>query len=74
MVLPAQAVPRSYKEDKRGSQVSSVRESVKKRVRWNRAAIQRGHERGSRRISNVRSRYHGKARKDLERAVVIFKV
>jgi hypothetical protein len=44
-VSSAQAVPRSYKEDNGGNQVSSVWESVKKRVSWKEAGIQRGLER-----------------------------
>jgi hypothetical protein len=63
-VLSAQAVPRSYKEDNWGNQVSSVRESVKKRVSWKKAAIQRGIQRGSRRISTVRSHYQGAVGED----------
>jgi hypothetical protein len=38
-------VPRSYKEDNWGYQVSYVWESVKKRDSWKGAAIQRGLER-----------------------------
>jgi hypothetical protein len=37
-------VPRSFKEDNWGKQVSSVLESVKKSVSWKVAAIQRGLE------------------------------
>jgi hypothetical protein len=35
-VLPTRAVPRSYKEDNWGNQVSSVRAAVKKRDSWKR--------------------------------------
>jgi hypothetical protein len=42
------------------NQVSSVRESVKKTGSWKGAAIQRRLERGSCRISTVRSRYQGR--------------
>jgi hypothetical protein len=41
-VLSTQAVPRSYKEDNWGNQVSSVWESVKKRGSWKGATIRRG--------------------------------
>jgi hypothetical protein len=41
------SVQRSYKEDNRGNQVSSVREAVKKRDSWKGATIQRGLERES---------------------------
>jgi hypothetical protein len=39
-VFSTRFVPRSYKEDSWGNQVSSVRESVKKRVSWKGGAIQ----------------------------------
>jgi hypothetical protein len=39
------AVLRSYKEDNWGNQVSSAWESVKKRVNWKEATIQRELER-----------------------------
>jgi hypothetical protein len=60
-VLYARAVPRSYKEDSGGNQVSTVREysSVGREL-----AIQRWLERGSWRISTVRSRYQGTASED----------
>jgi hypothetical protein len=54
-------VPRSYKKDSLGNQISSVWEAVKKRDSWKRAAVQRGLEPGSRGIASVRSRYQGKA-------------
>jgi hypothetical protein len=44
-VLSELAVPRIYKEDKWGNEVSCVRESVNKRVSWKGAAFQRGLER-----------------------------
>jgi hypothetical protein len=47
MVLSAWAVLRSYKEDNRGNEVSSVWESMKKRVSWKGATIQRGLEHGN---------------------------
>jgi hypothetical protein len=50
-------VPRSFKEDNWGNQVSSVLESVKKGVSWKGAAVQRGLERGSRGLATVRSHY-----------------
>jgi hypothetical protein len=51
------AVPKSYKEGKWGKQISVLWESVKKRVSLKRAAIHRGLQRGSCRISTVKSRY-----------------
>jgi hypothetical protein len=60
-VLSARSVPRSCKEDNWGNGASSVRKSMKKRVSWKGAAVQRGLKRGSRRISTVRSRYQGTA-------------
>jgi hypothetical protein len=42
-------------EENWGNQVSSVRESVKKRFSWKGAAIQKGLERGSRRTSTVKA-------------------
>jgi hypothetical protein len=54
-VFSTRAVPRSYKEENWGNQVSSVRESVKKRIRWKGAAIQARFERWSRKISNVKA-------------------
>jgi hypothetical protein len=50
-------VPRSYKEENWGNQVSSVRESVKKRGSWKGAAVQRGFEPESRELAIIRSRY-----------------
>jgi hypothetical protein len=58
------SVQRGYKEDSWGNGVSSVRESVRKRVSWKEAAIKRGLERGSWRICTVRSRYQGTAGED----------
>jgi hypothetical protein len=51
--MSARAVPRSYKKDNWGNHVSSVRESVKKRGFWKRAAFQRGLEHGSRGIAII---------------------
>jgi hypothetical protein len=56
-VFSAWDVPRSYKEDNWGDQVSSVWGSVKKRSRWKGAAVQRGLEPGSRELTIVRSPY-----------------
>jgi hypothetical protein len=58
------SLQRGYLEDNWGDQVSSVRESVKKGVSLKGAAIQRKLERGSWRISTVRSRYQGTADED----------
>jgi hypothetical protein len=44
-VFSTRSVQRGYKEDNRGNRVSSVLESVRKRVRWQGAATQRGLER-----------------------------
>jgi hypothetical protein len=63
-MLSARAVPGSYKEDNWGNRASSVREAVKKRDSWKGAAIQREIERGSWRISTVRSHCQETADKD----------
>jgi hypothetical protein len=73
-VLSARAVPRSYKEDNWGDQINTLWKSevmsqgqlVKGQLEesWKGAAIQRGLERGSWRISTVRSRYQGTAGED----------
>jgi hypothetical protein len=39
-MFSARAVPRSYKEDNRGNQRSSVREAVKKRDSWKRTGME----------------------------------
>jgi hypothetical protein len=62
--LSAWALLRSFKEDNGGNQFSFVQEAVKKRDSWKEAAIQRGLEHGSLRISIVRSRYRGAAGED----------
>jgi hypothetical protein len=46
-VLSTRAVPRSYKEDNWGNQVTSVWQSVKRGVSCKGVAIQSGLERGS---------------------------
>jgi hypothetical protein len=51
--MSARAVPRSYKENSWFNEISSVRESVKKRGSWKGAAVQRGLEHGSRGIAIV---------------------
>jgi hypothetical protein len=56
-VLSARAAPRSYKEDNWGNQFKSLRESVKKRLSWKGAAVQRRLEPGSRGRAIVRSRF-----------------
>jgi hypothetical protein len=58
MVFSTRSVKSGYMEDDWGNLVSSVRESVKERVCWKGAAVQRGLQRGSRGIALVRSRYH----------------
>jgi hypothetical protein len=58
------AVPRSCKEDNWGNQVSSVRESVKKKVSWKGATVQRGLEPRSRGLAIVRSRYQATTSED----------
>jgi hypothetical protein len=66
-VLPKRAVPRSYREDNCGNQVSSVREAVKKRPSYKsrkRATVQRGLEPGSRGIATVRTRYQATTSED----------
>jgi hypothetical protein len=45
-VLSTRSVQRGCKKDNWSNRVSSVRKSVRKRGRWNRAAVQRGLERG----------------------------
>jgi hypothetical protein len=57
-------LPRTYKEESCGNQVSSVWESVKKRVTLKGGAVQRGLEPGSRGIAIVRSRFQGTADED----------
>jgi hypothetical protein len=52
-VLSMQSVPRNYKEDNWANHISSVWESVRKRVSWNGVTIQKAHERGSWRISTL---------------------
>jgi hypothetical protein len=56
-VLSARAVPRSCKEDNWDKQVSSVRESVKKRDNCKGHAVQRVFGRESRELAVIRSRY-----------------
>jgi hypothetical protein len=56
-VLSARAVPRSYKKDNWGNQVSSERESVKKRGSWKGTAFQRGLEPESKELAIIISRY-----------------
>jgi hypothetical protein len=63
-VLSPWVLTRSYVGDSQGSQVSSIWESVRKKGNWKGAAIQRGLEPGSLRISIVRSYYQGMAVED----------
>jgi hypothetical protein len=65
-VLSARAVTRSYKEDSWGNQVSSLRESVKKRVSWKEAAPQKVLQAGNKGIAIVKNRYQGTAGEDTE--------
>jgi hypothetical protein len=44
-VFSTRSVPRGYKKDNWGNQVSSVLEAVKKRDSWKTAAVQKGLER-----------------------------
>jgi hypothetical protein len=57
-------MPRSYKEDNWGNQVSSVWEAVKKRDSLKGATVQRGLEPGSRGLAIVRSHYWATTSKD----------
>jgi hypothetical protein len=63
-VFSTWSVLRSYKEDNWSNRISFVWESVKKRSSWEVATVQRGLERGSWRISTVRSRCKDRADED----------